>query len=170
MLRVCDYVDSKSVHFEYDCYVPLHVEFGVWNSLLDPTVSLIFEPDNKSVLEIGFGKKHKVVRYLTVTCCNRDMVYHDERPFICPQETTFGCPVLDVPDIAEGVYYIKEDSLFEVYLSNNNVRISFSKNEVAKSIKNDKVEFLIDESRNLIDVLVSDIDEKSMMIIKSALL
>lgn len=170
MLRVCDCIDLKSIHCEYDYYVPFSIKFGVWNNLLDPTISLIFEPDNTSVFEIGFGKRGKEVRYLTLTCCNRNRVYRSESQFICPPEMTFGCPVLDVPKIAEGNYYIRVNSTFDVYLSNSSVCISFSTNEAVESIRNGNVEFLIDERKNIVDILISDIDEKSLMVMKEALL
>ncbi|WP_427340826.1 hypothetical protein [Caloranaerobacter sp. DY30410] len=166
MLKVKEILNITPINVEFDIYIPINIEFGMWDVSLEPTIYWRIGNFKKSLMEIGIGSKKGIIRSITLTQINEIYDVNEENIFN-EVPITEGVPVLEIEN-NNGNKNIFTDELkdFQVCINNDKVYILLSHQGLVSVIKNDRVSFGLDKNNLICAIQVDKItsDEKFKII------
>lgn len=162
MLKVKEILNIVPINVEFDIYIPINIEFGMWDVSLEPTIYWRTGDLKKSLIEIEIGSKKGIIRSITLTQVN-DIYDVNKENIFNEVPITEGIPVLEIENYNENKnIFTDELKDFQVCINNDKVYILLSHQEVVSVIKNDRVSFGLDKNNLICAIQVDKItsDEK----------
>ncbi len=166
MLKVNKIRESQKISINYDAYIPLEIKFGDWDLEKESTQYWRTGDFQKSLIEIGLGEKKKEIRSITLIMCNN--VSQTKTNCTQTDNITIGCPVLTLERPNTDIY-IDEKGFLSVQLFENSLSILFDTIQPRSIIKNNEVEFLLNNENQCIGFRVQNIDALNMNILRETL-
>ena len=166
MLIMNNIREPQKVIINYDTYIPIDIKFGVWDLEQELTQYWRTGDFQHSLIEIGFGEHQKELRSVTLIMCNH--VSQPQTAFAQSGIIMRGCPIVTLenpyPDM-----YINEKGFLSVQLFENSLSILFDTIQPNSIIKNNEVEFLLNNENKCMGLRVQNIDTYNMNILRDAL-
>ncbi|WP_250675735.1 hypothetical protein LZ906_012105 [Paraclostridium ghonii] len=166
MLKVFKSESTKEEYIEFDIYTPINIEFGVWNITKEPTIYWRTGDFRESLIEIGIGQYKKDIRSITLSICKNvyEVDNHSNNNF----NMLKGIPVLELENINNEIY-IDEKGILKVYIESKSISIVFAENKIKDCLRNDNVDFYLDDNKSLVGFRVNNITEENKFIFKESL-
>ncbi|MFD3445719.1 hypothetical protein ACFDTO_14070 [Microbacteriaceae bacterium 4G12] len=166
MLKVFKYEATKKENVEFNIYIPINVEFGVWNISEEPTIYWRTGDFSGSLIEIGIGKYKRDIRSITLTICKN--VYEVDNYTEDNFNKFKGSPILELENTNDEIYTDEKGTL-KVYIESTSVSVIFSDNKISDCLENGNVDFYLDDNKSFIGLRVNNISEENKTTLKEAL-
>ena len=162
-MKIDKCIKEQDTIYTYDYYVPINVIFGQGDCI---SSFVIFKFGDQSIFEIGFDMVRKNICYITLTSCNPGIIKYGQ-PNTNIKSVKYGCPVLSIE--SKGEYFIECNEPFKVYIDDNALYITFSDIVSTNCIRNQSVEFLLDDTNNLVSIGITEISPNNLSMIKESI-
>lgn len=167
MLKVKEINILKKVSIKYDIYIPISICLDESDINVEPMIYWRIGDLKKNFVEIGIQKKSKEICSLTVIICEN--ICENKELDISYKSISDGCLKI-VQGCGDEKTYIDCPMDIWIYISKGKLFIAFEKIKEVKCVRNDNIEFLLDEESNLCGVIIKEISEKDMNVIKDSLI
>jgi len=162
MLRVKNIIDIVPIKVTIDEYIPLKVIFGEWNSSLEPTVYWQSGDLKKNLIEVGFGEKKGVIRFITLVLIKN--ITKNKMKISC-DKYSLGIPVFE-RNFFDKSFLLEEKGQLEMIMDGDNIYILLSGSEIDSKIICDRVTFFLNKDKFFCGFEVSNITDKEMNTLK----
>ena len=166
MLKVLECEGIKKENIDFNMYIPINIEFGVWNISEEPTIYWRTGDFNESLIEIGIGKYKRDIRCITLTICKN--VYEVDSYIENKLSKSKGSPILELENTNDEIY-IDEKGILKVYIESTSVSIIFSDDKITNCLENNNIEFYLDGNKAVTGIRIKNISNDDKKILKDAL-
>lgn len=159
MLQLKKISNPIKTYVEFDYYVPINIIFGSWDITKEPTSYLEAENNLKnSLIEIGIAQVCGQIRSITLLSCPK-IKFQKKEYYLKRIDRKIGLPFFKIDEWNSEIYLDKIVD-FEVYLSEDNLIIKLSQNNINFEVVDDRVIFGFDKNKILQMIEVKNLTEE----------